>query len=79
MEIEIKVDALFGIRYWHLSTGLTLQPTQISFYGNAVYPNGASSWSWLLQIALLFPKLTKTQEMLLEQKLKQLEESPAKQ
>jgi len=26
---RMKVDALFGIRYWHLSTGLTLQPTQI--------------------------------------------------
>jgi hypothetical protein len=26
---KIKVDALFGIRYWHLSNSLTLQPTQI--------------------------------------------------
>jgi hypothetical protein len=24
---RVKVDALFGIRYWHLSTDLTLQPT----------------------------------------------------
>jgi opacity protein-like surface antigen len=26
---RIKVDALFGFRYWHLSTDLTLQPVQI--------------------------------------------------
>jgi hypothetical protein len=26
---RLKVDALFGIRYWHLSTTLTLQPIQI--------------------------------------------------
>jgi hypothetical protein len=49
-------------------------------YGNAVYPNGGSSWSWRPQIALLFPRLSKEQEkMLLEQKLKQLEESSPKQ
>jgi outer membrane receptor protein involved in Fe transport len=27
---KVKVDALFGIRYWHLSTTFTLQPTQIA-------------------------------------------------
>jgi hypothetical protein len=27
---KVKVDALFGIRYWHLSTSLNLQPTQIA-------------------------------------------------
>src|SRR5580704_10416833 len=27
---RVKVDALFGIRYWHMSTDLTLQPTQIN-------------------------------------------------
>jgi hypothetical protein len=27
---RVKVDALFGIRYWHLSTSLTLQPTQVA-------------------------------------------------
>ncbi len=27
---KVKVDALFGVRYWHLSTSLTLQPTQIA-------------------------------------------------
>src|SRR5580700_9713429 len=26
---KVKVDALFGFRYWHLSTDLTLQPVQI--------------------------------------------------
>jgi hypothetical protein len=25
---KIKVDALFGVRYWHLGNNLTLQPTQ---------------------------------------------------
>jgi len=28
-EQRLKIDALFGIRYWHLTTDLTLQPTQI--------------------------------------------------
>jgi hypothetical protein len=27
---KVKVDALFGIRYWHLTTDVTLQPTQIA-------------------------------------------------
>jgi hypothetical protein len=27
---RVRVDALFGIRYWHLSTGLTLQPVQVA-------------------------------------------------
>jgi hypothetical protein len=27
---RVKVDALFGIRYWHLSTDLTLQPVQVA-------------------------------------------------
>jgi hypothetical protein len=26
---KVKVDALFGIRYWHLSTDLTLQPVEL--------------------------------------------------
>jgi hypothetical protein len=26
---RLKVDAVFGVRYWHLTTDLTLQPTQI--------------------------------------------------
>ena len=27
---KVKVDALFGFRYWHVGTSLTLQPTQIA-------------------------------------------------
>jgi hypothetical protein len=53
------------------------QPVNLSFqfYGNAVYPAGTSPWSMRLQIAFLFPKLTKEQQkMLLEKKLKQLEQ-----
>ena len=50
------------------------------FYGNAVYPNRGSSWTMRLQAALLFPKLSKEQEnMLMDQKLKQLEQSLPKQ
>lgn len=52
------------------------QPVNITaqFYGNAAYPSGASPWGMRLQIAFLFPKLTKPQEKaILEQKLKQLE------
>lgn len=50
------------------------------FYGNAVSPNGGSSWTMRLQAAVLFPKLSKEQEkMLMEQKLKQLEQSLPKQ
>jgi hypothetical protein len=61
---------------------LGAQPVSITgqFYGNAVHPPGASSWTMRLQFALLFPKLTKEQqEMLLEKKLHQLEqEQPQK-
>ena len=42
---------------------------------NAVHPPGASPWTMKMQIAFLFPKLTKQQEkMLLEQKLKQMDQ-----
>jgi hypothetical protein len=54
---------------------LGFQPVNITaqFYGNAVYPSGASPWTMKLQIAFLFPRLTKEQEkMMMEQKLKQL-------
>jgi hypothetical protein len=58
------------------------QPVSITgqFYGNAVHPVGTPSWSMRLQIAFLFPKLSKEQQkMLLEQKLKQMEqEAPQK-
>jgi len=58
---------------------LGFQPVNITtqFYGNAVHPPGASPWTMKMQIAFLFPKLTKQQEkMLLEQKLKQLDQTP---
>ena len=61
---------------------LGFQPVNISaqFYGNAVHPSGTSPWGLRLQFVLLFPKLTKEQEkMLLQQKLKQMEqEQPQK-
>jgi hypothetical protein len=48
------------------------------FYGNAVHQNGAASWSMRLQIQLLFPKFTKDQEkLIMEQKLKQLDQQPS--
>jgi hypothetical protein len=56
---------------------LGAQPVSITgqFYGNAVHPPGASSWTMRLQFVLLFPKLSKEeQEMLMEKKLKQLEQ-----
>ena len=56
---------------------LGFQPVNIStqFFANAVHPPGVSSWGMRAQLTLLFPKLTKDQQkMLLEQKLKQLEE-----
>jgi hypothetical protein len=56
---------------------LGFQPVNISatFYGNAAYPVGTSSWSMRLQIAFLFPKFTKEQaKMMMEMKLKQLEQ-----
>ena len=56
---------------------LGFQPVNITaqFYGNATYPTGGSPWSMRLQIAFLFPKLSKEQErMMMEQRLKQLEQ-----
>jgi hypothetical protein len=60
---------------------LGFQPVNLSatFYGNAVYPAGTSSWNMRLQIAFLFPKLTKEQEMMMmEQRLKQMKEQQTK-
>ncbi len=63
-------------------TKLGFQPVNITaqVYGNAVHPPGASPWGLRLQFVLLFPKLSKEQEkILLEQKLKQLDQpAPAK-
>ena len=58
-------------------TKLGFQPVNLSaaFYANAVHPVGASTWNMRLQIAFLFPKLSKAQQkMMMERKLKQLEE-----
>ena len=60
---------------------LGFQPVNIAaqFYGNAVHPAAGSPWSMRLQIAFLFPKLTKAQQkMMMEQKLKQLETEQGK-
>jgi hypothetical protein len=57
-------------------TKMGFQPVNITaqFYGNAVHPAGASPWGMRLQIAFLFPKLSKEQEKtMMEMKLKQLE------
>ncbi len=56
---------------------LGFQPVNLTaqFYGNAVYPNGSSPWGMRLQIAFLFPKLTKEQEKaMMEEKLKQMDQ-----
>jgi len=55
---------------------LGFQPVNISaqFFGNAVHPVGGSPRGMRLQLAFLFPKLSKAEEkMMLEKKLKQLE------
>jgi hypothetical protein len=55
------------------------QPVNISarFFGNAVHPAGGSSWSMQLSLAFLFPKFTKEQQkMMMEKKLKELEQEP---
>ena len=53
---------------------LGFQPVVLTaqLYGNAIRPPGTSPWSMRLQMAFLFPKLNK--EMLLEKKLKQLQQ-----
>jgi hypothetical protein len=56
---------------------LGFQPVNITaqFYGNAVHPAGVSPWGMRLQFVLLFPKLTRDQQkVLLEKKLKQMEQ-----
>ena len=60
---------------------LGFQPISLTaqFYGNAVHPEGTPSWSMRLQIAFLFPKMTKEMEqMLLEKKLKELQQEDPK-
>jgi len=56
---------------------LGFQPINVTaqFYGNALYPAGTSPWGMRLQLAFLFPKLSKAQEkMLMEQAIKQLDQ-----
>jgi hypothetical protein len=58
---------------------LGFQPVNIQamLYGNAIHPPGQSPWALKMQISFLFPKLSKEEEkMLLEQKLKQLDQEP---
>lgn len=53
------------------------QPINVSaqVYANAVYPKGSSPWGIRLQIAFLFPKLTKQEELLLlQEKVKELQQ-----
>jgi hypothetical protein len=60
---------------------LGFQPVSLTaqFYGNAVHPPGASPWGKRLQIAFLFPKLSKEMEqMMLEKKLDQLQQEQPK-
>jgi len=60
---------------------LGFQPVKISaeFYGNVEHRVGGSPWGMQLQFALLFPKLTKTEEKeLMEKKLKQLDQEQKK-
>jgi hypothetical protein len=59
---------------------LGFQPVNITaqFYGNAVQPDGGSTWTMRLQLALLYPKFTKQQEMMMmEKKLKEMKEEQA--
>ena len=58
---------------------LGFQPVNINVqaYGNAVHVPGASPWGVRAQFTLLFPKLTKQQQkMMLQQKLKQMDQAP---
>jgi hypothetical protein len=56
---------------------LGFQPVNLTaqFYGNAVRPTGSSPFGMRLQMALLYPKLTKAQEkMMMEKKLKEMDQ-----
>jgi hypothetical protein len=60
---------------------LGFQPVSLEaqFYGNALHPSGTSDWNMRLQIAFLFPKLSlKEKELLMEQKLKEMQEEQQK-
>ena len=56
------------------------QPVNLTaqFYGNASHPSRGSPWGMRLQLAFLFPKLSKEEEKaLMEKRLKELEQQPA--
>jgi hypothetical protein len=58
---------------------LGFQPVNINVqaYGSAVHPPGASPWGVRATFALLFPKLTQQQQkMMLQKKLKEMEQAP---
>jgi hypothetical protein len=58
-------------------TKVASQPINLSvqFYGNPVHPAGTSSWSLRMQIAFLFPQLSKEQQKkVLQNKLKELDQ-----
>jgi hypothetical protein len=52
---KVKVDALFGFRYWHLRTSLTFQPTQDYFSQSANWVDGLGGGR--IELALT-PKLS---------------------
>jgi len=56
-------------------TPKALFPFGIARLRNSVYPVGTPAWTMRLQIAFLFPELTE-EKMMLEKKLKQMEEPP---
>jgi hypothetical protein len=50
---------------------------QLQFFGNAKYPTGGSTWSMRFQLAFLYPKFSKKQEiMMMEKRLKEMQEAP---
>jgi hypothetical protein len=52
------------------------QPASMTtrFYGPAVHLSGASSWGMRIQIGLPFPKLTEKEKMMMEEKLKEMDQ-----
>jgi len=50
---------------------------QLQFFGNAVHPSGGSTWGVRFQLAFLYPKFSKQQEiMMMEKRLKEMQEAP---
>jgi len=62
-----------------MKVGFQPMNLQLQFFANPVRPAGTAPWTMRIQVALLYPKLTKEQEkMIMEQKLKQLEQEQPK-